>query len=146
MYRRRAGRIEVLLGHPGGPYWAGRDDGVWSIPKGGLNPGEDALDAAIREFQEETGFTVDGPFTPLGSVILKSGKRVHAWAAEGDCDPAALVSNPCTIEWPPRSGRKIEVPELDKVRFFTLDAARRAVNPAQVALLDRLEAQREQNT
>jgi predicted NUDIX family NTP pyrophosphohydrolase len=139
VYRRRPGRLEVLLGHPGGPYWAGKDDGVWSIPKGGLHPGEEALAAAIREFQEETGFTVDGPFIPLGSVILKSGKRVHAWAAEGDCDPGALVSTMCTLEWPPRSGRRIDVPELDRVQFFQLDDARRAVNPAQVPLLDTLD-------
>jgi len=143
VYRRRAGQLEVLLGHPGGPFWAGRDDGVWSIPKGGLNPGEAALDAAIREFHEETGFTVDGAFMPLGTVTLKSGKRVHAWAVEGDVDPAKLVSNLCPVEWPPRSGKRIQVPELDRVQLFSLADAKRAVNAAQVPLLERLAEARD---
>jgi predicted NUDIX family NTP pyrophosphohydrolase len=138
MFRWKAGALEVLLGHPGGPYWAGRDHGAWTIPKGGLHPDEEALAAAIREFREETGFLPAGTFLPLGYVILKSGKRVHAWAIEGDCDPSRLVSETTTVEWPPRSGRRIEIPEIDRAAFFALDAARRAINPAQATLLDRL--------
>jgi predicted NUDIX family NTP pyrophosphohydrolase len=138
LFRVCDGALEVLLGHPGGPFWADRDAGAWSIPKGGLHPGEDPLDAAIREFKEETGFQIHGPFVPLGSVILKSGKRVHAWAVEGECNPAALVSNTTTVEWPPRSGRRLEIPEFDRVQYFGLAAARQAINQAQVPLLDRL--------
>jgi predicted NUDIX family NTP pyrophosphohydrolase len=132
--------LEVLLGHPGGPYWSHRDDGAWSIPKGGMNPGEDALAAAEREFLEETGFTPTGPYLPLGQIVQRGGKIVYAWAFEGDCDPAALQSITTTTEWPPRSGSIITVPELDRVRFFSLEEARIAINVAQVELLDRLEA------
>jgi len=139
LYRRREGRLEVLLGHPGGPYWAHRDDGAWSIPKGGMNPGEDALAAAEREFLEETGFAPGGPYLPLGQIVQRGGKVVHAWAFEGDCDPTALQSITTTTEWPPRSGRMITVPELDRVQFFSLTEARLAINVAQVELLDRLE-------
>lgn len=139
LFRRREGRLEVLLGHPGGPYWAHRDDGAWSIPKGGMNPGEDPLTAAQREFLEETGFTPCGPYLPLGHIIQRGGKVVHAWAFEGDCDPESLNSITTTTEWPPRSGRLITVPELDRVRFFSLVEARQAINVAQVELLDRLE-------
>jgi predicted NUDIX family NTP pyrophosphohydrolase len=139
LFRRRAGNLEVLLGHPGGPYWAHRDDGAWSIPKGGMNPGEDALAAAEREFLEETGFAPCGPYLPLGQIVQRGGKVVHAWAFEGDCDPTALQSITTTTEWPPRSGRMITVPELDRVRFFALREARLAINVAQVELLDRLE-------
>jgi predicted NUDIX family NTP pyrophosphohydrolase len=140
LFRRREGALEVLLGHPGGPYWSHRDDGAWSIPKGGVNPGEDALAAAEREFLEETGFAPCGPYLPLGQIIQRGGKVVHAWAFEGDCDPAALHSITTTTEWPPRSGRMITVPELDRVRFFSLGEGRLAINVAQVELLDRLEA------
>jgi predicted NUDIX family NTP pyrophosphohydrolase len=138
LFRRKSGVIEVLLGHPGGPFWAGRDDGAWTIPKGGVHAGEEPIEAAVREFREETGFAPQGPFMPLGDVTLKSGKRVHAWAVEGDCDPATLTSETTTIEWPPRSGRRIEIPEIDRAAFFSLPDARRAVNPAQTMLLDRL--------
>lgn len=138
LFRGRGAGIEILLGHPGGPYWSGRDEGAWSIPKGGLNPGEDLLQAAVREFSEETGFEACGPFIPLGSITQRSGKVVHAWAFEGDCDPSKLVSIATTTEWPPRSRRYIEIPELDRVQFFTTDAARRAINVAQVELIDRL--------
>jgi len=138
MFRRTSGLLEVLLGHPGGPFWAAKDQGAWTIPKGGVHPGEAALDAARREFLEETGFVAAEPFLALGSIRQLSGKIVHAWAFEGDCDPAALVSVTATTEWPYRSGTYITVPEIDRAGFFTLDAARRAINIGQVPLLDRL--------
>lgn len=140
MYRWRASVLEVLLGHPGGPYWTSKDDGAWSIPKGGVNEQEDPLDAARREFKEETGFEPAAPYMPLGRIVQRSGKIVHAWAFEGDCDPECLASIKTTTEWPPRSGRVISIPELDRIAFFTLDAARRAINVAQAELLDRLRA------
>jgi predicted NUDIX family NTP pyrophosphohydrolase len=138
LYRRCEGDLEVLLGHPGGPYWTGRYEGAWSIPKGGILPGEDPLAGAIREFTEETGFAPEPPFIPLGSIVQRSGKVVHAWAFEGDCDPSRLVSITTRTEWPPRSHRMIEIPELDRVAFFRLADARRAINVAQAELLDRL--------
>jgi len=138
LFRKRDAHIEVLLGHPGGPYWTGRHEGAWSIPKGGILPGEDPLDAAIREFTEETGFTPSGPFIPLGSIVQRSGKTVHAWAFEGDWDPSSLVSIATTTEWPPRSHRIIEIPELDRAAFFSIDEARRLINIAQAELLGRL--------
>jgi predicted NUDIX family NTP pyrophosphohydrolase len=138
MFRRRPTGMEVLLAHPGGPYWSDRDDGAWSIPKGGLDRGETPLEAAIREFREETGFDSTDPYLTLGSVVQRSGKIVHAWAFEGDCDPACACSNVTSTEWPPRSGRMIEIPEIDRVCFFSLDAARTAINRGQVLLLDRL--------
>lgn len=139
MYRHRAGALEVLLVHPGGPLWAKRDQGAWSIPKGLVDEGEDLLAAAQREFREETSFEPSGPFLPLASVRQKSGKLVHAWAFEGDCDPTRLVSNTFELEWPPRSGRYQTHPEADRAEFFTLIAARDKINPAQVAFLDELE-------
>lgn len=148
MYRRRATGlvtevhvsllVEVLLAHPGGPYWAERHAGAWSIPKGGLDRGETPLEAAIREFREETGFVPAGPYLPLGMVTQRSGKIVHAWAFEGDCDPAAASSNLTSTEWPPRSGQRIEIPEIDRVSFFGIDDARQVINTGQVRLLDRL--------
>jgi predicted NUDIX family NTP pyrophosphohydrolase len=138
LYRRARLDVQVLLGHPGGPYWATRDDGAWSIPKGGIMPGEDPLQGAIREFQEETGFELAGPFLPLGSIVQRSGKIVHAWAVEGDVDPSRIVSVTTRTEWPPRSRRFIEIPELDRAQFFSLSEARRAINVAQAELLDRL--------
>lgn len=141
MFRRRpAGAIEVLLAHPGGPYWTTRDAGAWTIPKGGIDPGEPPLDAAIREFREETGFDPAGPYLSLGSVTQRSGKVVHAWAFEGDCDPAALVSVETTVEYPPRSGRRITIPEIDRAAFFSIPDARAAINAGQAPLLDRLTA------
>jgi predicted NUDIX family NTP pyrophosphohydrolase len=137
LFRRRP-EIEVLLGHPGGPYWTTRHEGAWSIPKGGILPGEDSLQGAIREFTEETGFTPEGPFRPLGSIVQRSGKTVHAWAFEGDCDPTCLVSINTQTEWPPRSRRMIEIPELDRVEFFSIPEARKVINVAQAELLDRL--------
>ena len=138
LFRRAGGTLEVLLGHPGGPFWAKRDEGAWTIPKGGIHEGEQPLATAIREFVEETGFTPCGPFIPLGRITQRSGKVVHAWAFEGDCDPARIASVTTTTEWPPRSGRQIEIPEIDRVAFFTLEDARRAINVAQAELLDRL--------
>jgi predicted NUDIX family NTP pyrophosphohydrolase len=139
LYRRRGDRLEVLLVHPGGPFWALRDTGAWSIPKGEFEPGEDALSAARREFAEELGVTLpDGPLEDLGEVRQKSGKLVHAWALEGDLDAGAVSSNTFELEWPPRSGRKIDVPEVDRAEWFALEDAQEKINPAQAQLLDRL--------
>ena len=138
MFRRVKDGVEVLLAHPGGPFWQDREEGAWTIPKGGIHEGEPPLDTALREFQEETGFQSAGPFLPLGHITQRSGKIVHAWAFEGDCDPAALVSMETTVEWPVRSGQRIVVPEVDRVAFFSIDDARVAVNPAQAELFDRL--------
>ena len=138
MYRRR-GALEVLLVHPGGPFWRGRDDGSWTLPKGELGDGESALDAARREFVEETGLVPEGPFLPLTPVRQKAGKLVHAWAFAGDCDPDAITSNTFKMEWPPRSGEFAEFPEVDRAAFFTVAAARSKINPAQIALLEQLE-------
>jgi predicted NUDIX family NTP pyrophosphohydrolase len=138
LYRRCRGPLEVLLAHPGGPFWTGRHDGAWTIPKGGIHPGEDPLQTAIREFTEETGFEPKGPYVSLGRITQRSGKIVYAWAFEGDCDPAEVKSNMTTTEWPPRSGHHIDIPEVDRAEFFDLAAARRAINVAQAELLDRL--------
>jgi predicted NUDIX family NTP pyrophosphohydrolase len=129
---------EVLLAHPGGPYWERRHEGSWSIPKGGRDHEETLLEAALREFREETGFEPTAPFHTLGSVTQRSGKVVHAWAFEGDCDPASARSITTTTEWPPRSGRRIEVPEIDRVQFFSIEDARLVINTGQARLLDRL--------
>ncbi len=138
LFRRGGGALEVLLVHPGGPLWAKRDDGAWSVPKGECGDGEDPLAAAQREFREETGFEPHGPFRELGSVRQRGGKTVVAWAFEGDCDPAALRSNTFTIEWPPRSGQQRAFPEVDRAAWFTLDEARRKLNAGQLPLLERL--------
>ena len=138
LFRRPHGTLEVLLGIQADPYWTGRHDGAWTIPKGGIHPGEDPLQTAIREFTEETSFVPAGPFLALGQITQRSGKLVYAWAFEGDCDPARVSSIRTTTEWPPRSGRIIEIPEIDRVAFFSLDDARRAINVAQAELLDRL--------
>ncbi len=139
LYRRRSG-LEVLLAHPGGPFWRGRDTGAWTIPKGLVAPGEALLDGARRELREETGLVPEGPFLPLGSVRQKAGKTVHAWACEGDADPATVTSNTTTIEWPRGSGRRITYPEVDRCGWFALEVAREKLNPAQSELLGRLEA------
>jgi predicted NUDIX family NTP pyrophosphohydrolase len=138
MYRRSKDPLEVFLIHPGGPYWAKKDKGAWAIPKGEYDKQEDPLAAARREFSEETGFAADGEFLDLGSIRQTSGKIVRAWAFEGDCDPANLASNQCEIEWPPRSGRRLEIPEVDQGRWFTVDDARRYIRKDQEELLNRL--------
>jgi predicted NUDIX family NTP pyrophosphohydrolase len=137
MYRRSNGPLEVFLIHPGGPYWAKKDKGAWAIPKGEYDKNEDALAAAQREFTEETGFAASGAFLDLGSIRQTGGKIVRAWAFEGDCDPGDLVSNRCEIEWPPRSGRRLEIPEVDQGRWFKLDQAREYIRQDQEELLDR---------
>jgi predicted NUDIX family NTP pyrophosphohydrolase len=139
MYRKRSGSIQVLLAHPGGPFFLNKDEGAWSIPKGEIESDEDHLAAALREFEEETGVKPSGPFTALAAVKQKGGKVVHAWTFEGDCDPGALVSNTFTMEWPRKPGRQAEFPEIDKAEFFGLDTARRKINAGQVGLIDQLE-------
>jgi predicted NUDIX family NTP pyrophosphohydrolase len=138
LYRCRQGRLEVLLAHPGGPYNVGRNEGVWSIPKGLVEPGEADLDAARREFAEETGLRPQGPFLPLPAARYPSGKLVLAWAVEGDCDPSAATSNTFEIEWPPRSGQRQSFAEVDRAEFFSIEEARRMILPAQEPLLDAL--------
>ena len=138
LFRHGAAGVEVLLVHPGGPFFVRKDDGVWSIPKGEYEPDETPLDAARREFEEETGFQADGDFEPLGEVKLKNGKIVTAWAIEGDANPTELHSNDFTLEWPPRSGRQQQFPEVDRAGWFPLDAARVKIYPAQEPFLDRL--------
>ena len=138
MYRRGPRGIEVLLVHPGGPYWARKDAGAWSIPKGDFAEGEDAAAAARREFREELGCDVAGELLELGSIRQKNGKDVHAWAVEGDFDCAAIRSNTFRIEWPPKSGRQQEFPEVDRAEWFTPDEARAKMHTGQPALLDRL--------
>jgi predicted NUDIX family NTP pyrophosphohydrolase len=139
LYRRRSDGLEVLLAHPGGPLWAKRDAGAWSVPKGEIESGEEPVVVARREFEEETGQQPpDGELVPLGEIRQKSGKLVEAWAAEGDLDPAIARSNTFPLEWPPGSGDWIDVPEVDRVAWFGLDDARIRLNPAQVAFIDRL--------
>jgi predicted NUDIX family NTP pyrophosphohydrolase len=144
MFRRQVGRIEVFLVHPGGPFWASKNEGVWTIPKGEYADHEEPLAAARREFHEETGFASSGTMLALGSVRQKSGKTVTAWAFEGDCAPLDLVSNLCEVEWPPRSGKTLVIPEVDRGDWFELAAARRFIRAEQVELLDSLERQLQQ--
>jgi len=140
LYRRRGDALEVLLVHPGGPMWARRDIGAWSIPKGEYDPEEEPLAAARREFEEELGTAPpEGPVDDLGEIRQKSGKLVRAWALAGDLDAEEVHSNTFEFEWPPRSGKLIEIPEVDRAEWFRLEVAREKINPAQVALLDRLE-------
>jgi predicted NUDIX family NTP pyrophosphohydrolase len=138
-YRRRERRIEVFLVHPGGPFWGGKDLGAWSIAKGEADPGEDLLACARREFGEETGFAAGGEFLALAPIRQAGGKRVQAWAVEMELDPERIVSNRVSLEWPPRSGRMLNFPEIDRAAWFPLDEARRRINRAQAALLDQLE-------
>lgn len=140
LFRRDDDRFEVLLAHPGGPYFAKRDEGEWTVPKGEPDGVDDLLAVARREFEEETGVPAPpGRAIELGSIVQKGGKVVHAWALEGDLDPAMAVSNTFEIEWPPRSGRRREFPEIDRVAWFPPDDARRRIKPAQVPFIDRLE-------
>lgn len=142
LYRSAGGTVQVLLVHPGGPYWARRDDGAWSLPKGEYTADEDPLDVAYREFREELG--MDAPAGPrpafLGEARQPGGKRVTVWAVEGDLDVSVVRSNTFTMEWPPNSGATREFPEIDRAAWFDLDTARRKVNPGQVGFLDRLSA------
>jgi predicted NUDIX family NTP pyrophosphohydrolase len=140
MYRRAiSGEAEVFLVHPGGPFWAKKDKGAWSISKGEYGEGEPPLDAAKREFEEETGFAAEGEFFELGEVKQSGGKVVSAWAFEGDCDPAKLVSNRFSMEWPPRSGRMIEFPEVDRGGWFAIVQAKEQILKSQAPFLDRLQ-------
>ncbi|MBX6359444.1 NUDIX domain-containing protein [Pseudacidobacterium ailaaui] len=138
MYRTHGGHIEVLLAHPGGPFWSRKDAGAWSIPKGECMPGEPPLAAARREFEEETGIVVQGNFLPLGEEKMASGKTISVWAVEGDCDPSGLRSNTFQIEWPPRSGKMAEFPEVDRWEWFPIEEARKRILKGQVVFLDRL--------
>lgn len=140
LYRRRDGEIEVFLVHPGGPFWAKKDLGAWSIPKGEYAEGESPREAARREFREETGFEVEGELTELGTGKQAGGKVVSAWAAEGDCDPEKLRSNTCMIEWPPRSGRQMEIPEVDRGVWFGIAEARERILKSQAPVLELLIA------
>lgn len=139
LYRLKNGGLEVFLVHPGGPFWKKKDAASWTIPKGEFTDEEEALAAAIREFREETSFTPVGPFIPLTPVTQKGGKRVYAWTAVGDIVPALVKSNLVTIEWPPKSGKKIHFPEVDTGDWFPLEKAYEKINPAQAAFLDELK-------
>ena len=138
MFRRRGRELEVLLVHPGGPFWTKRDLGAWSIPKGEFAPDEDPRAAARREFAEETGMVPEGQFIALDPLRQAGGKVVHPFAIEGDCDPQAIRSNTFVIEWPPRSGRQQEFPEVDRAAWFTIDEARRRILEGQAPMLDQL--------
>jgi predicted NUDIX family NTP pyrophosphohydrolase len=140
MYRRSRGTLEVLLVHPGGPLWEKKDLGSWSIPKGEYEAAEEALAAAAREFQEETGLVAGGPYTELTPIRQQGGKLVQAWAFEGDCDAESLKSTTFSLEWPPHSGRRREFPEVDRAGWFSIGKARQKILPAQADLLDELAA------
>jgi predicted NUDIX family NTP pyrophosphohydrolase len=139
LYRIRNSAIEVFLVHPGGPFWAKKDEGAWSIPKGEFADDEQPLSAAKREFQEETGFSMEGNFMALAPLKQRSGKLVYAWALEGDCDAGAIKSNLFSMEWPPRSGKRQEYPEVDRASWFTLESAKRRIVPGQIAFLEELQ-------
>jgi predicted NUDIX family NTP pyrophosphohydrolase len=138
LYKRKDRGLMVFLVHPGGPFFAKKDEGAWSVPKGELDEGEDALSAAQREFKEETGCNAEGQFIMLSPITQKGGKIVRAWAVEGDCDADAIRSNTFELEWPPKSGRMREFPEVDRAGWFTVDEAKGKINPAQAALVDEL--------
>jgi predicted NUDIX family NTP pyrophosphohydrolase len=140
LYRRRGEKLEVLLIRPGGPFWRGRDAGAWMIPKGGIGPGETALEAAVREFEEELGSAPVGTPVVLCTVRQKGGKRVEAFALEGDFDPSRLVSNSFTLEYPPKSGQFRDFPEVEEARWLVLDEARGMMLPSQLPILDALLA------
>lgn len=138
VYRLREGRLQVFLVHPGGPFWAKKDIGAWSLPKGEFTEPENPLEAARREFQEETGFGLEGPFEPLTPRKQSGGKIVHAWAVEGDLDPRQIRSNTFLLEWPKGSGRQKEFPEIDRADWFDLEEAKRRILPGQAGFLDEL--------
>src|SRR5512143_3220301 len=138
LYKWENSVLKVFLVHPGRPFFAKKDAGAWSVPKGEIDEGEDALAAAKREFEEETGCRPEGNFIPLSPVTQKSGKVVRAWAVEGDCDAETIRSNTFTLEWPPKSGRMKEFPEVDRAGWFTVGEAKEKINPAQIALLEEL--------
>lgn len=139
MYRFREEELQVFLAHPGGPFFANKDEGAWTIPKGEIEPGEDMFEAAKREFQEETGIVPTGAFIALSPIRQKGGKIIHAWAFEGDCDPTAVVSNTFTMEWPPKSGRQTAFPEMDRADFFGVPEAMRKIKAGQDALITELQ-------
>ena len=138
MYRRHDGELQVFLAHPGGPFWAKKDAGAWTIPKGEIDEGEDPLAAAKRELAEETGLRPEGEFIALAPIRQKGGKVVLAWAVEGDCDARAIVSNVFSMEWPPKSGRMAEFPEIDRAQWFSIDEARKRINAGQLPFLEEL--------
>jgi predicted NUDIX family NTP pyrophosphohydrolase len=143
LHRGEGDSLEILLVHPGGPFWAKKDEGAWSIPKGELDDGEESRACALREMEEEIGSSLGltpERLTELGEVRQKSGKIVHGWGAEGDFDPATLCSNTFAMEWPPRSGKEHEFPEVDRAEWFAPEQARLKINPAQAAFIDRLLA------
>lgn len=139
LYRRHAGNLQVLLVHPGGPFWSKKDEGAWTIPKGEVAEGEDLLQTALREFEEEIGVKPEGRFIALTPVKQKSGKTVHAWALEGDLDVSAVKSNTFKMEWPPKSGKYAEFPEIDRAEFFDVATAMKNINPAQSGLIEELQ-------
>ena len=138
LYKKLRGDVHVFLVHPGGPFWRGKDQGAWSIPKGEFEEGEEPLSAAKREFKEETGQEVDGVFIELKAIKQKSGKLVYAWGVEADVDANSIVSNRFKLEYPSKSGKWIEIPEVDKASWFTEEEAKQKINPAQSALIDDL--------
>jgi predicted NUDIX family NTP pyrophosphohydrolase len=142
LYRIRDGALEFLLVHPGGPFSKNKDAGAWTIPKGEIADHEEPLAAAVREFEEELGFKPSGPFVELTPIKQKGGKVVHAWAFQGDCDPTQIKSNSFSMEWPPRSGKQAEFPEVDRAEFFNLEEAKKKINSAQVSFLEELQARR----
>jgi predicted NUDIX family NTP pyrophosphohydrolase len=138
-YRRRGGFLEVFLVHPGGPFWANKDDGAWSIPKGEVHANEDPLSAAKREFREETGQVAQGEYWPLEPVRQKGGKIVYAWAVQSDIDAEAVKSNTFSLEWPPGSGKKRDFPEIDRAEWFRIDLAKRKILKSQLILVEQFE-------
>ena len=138
MYRKRGESVQVLLVHPGGPFWVKKDLGSWSMPKGEFSEDEDALKAARREFEEETGFLPTGQFVRIGAIRQPSGKLIHAWAFEGDLDAKKVKSNTFSVEWPPQSGKQQEFPEVDRAEWFTIETAREKIIKGQVEFLDEL--------
>jgi predicted NUDIX family NTP pyrophosphohydrolase len=145
MYRLRDSTLEVFLVHPGGPYWAKKDLGAWSIPKGEFEEGEDRLDVAKREFQEETGFPSVGNFIALTPIKQMGGKLVYGWAVRGDCDAKAIRSNTFSMEWPPRSGKRREFPEVDRAEWFTIAVAKEKIFKGQVGFLEELSLEIEKD-